>query len=249
MICPGDPFGGPYQVKLWTSSHGTGKHHLPKYLKYLYEDNPYFLLPEINAKPGRYLDDVFMSDFSKDFEILLEETTPRINVILMGDNDIRAFNYRGGYQIVKNTWQLLKMHGKTMNPLILMGLMPSPLTHHQSLPLAEYTDDRLREQILIQRVNVWEKPHLCSFVSTASFFSDSKGRLENKKYFHKDLVHLNRVGAFALAYYLLDYLDEFAEGCIHYEREKAIHGLSALTIPLGPRVPLAIKGTPKETSL
>lgn len=191
----------PLAVKIWTSSHGLGSHHFPQSLRKVFEENDKIKFPEINAKGGRMITDEFVETYLQELE-KNKNSKPQISVLLLGDNDIRTFARKGAFKVFKNTKRIIEAHKNTCHPLLLLGLMPSPKTHHKTISIAEYLDDTFQEAI----ANSYSDPanRIFGFVCTASFFSDKDGFLLNKKYFERDGVHLNEAGALSLAENILE---------------------------------------------
>ena len=188
---------GKFAVKIWTSSHGCSNHHFPESLDEVFEENKYILKPEINAKGGRTIDEHFVAEYLQDFAETKKSQIPTITVLLMGDNNIRQFAKKGAFKVFKYTKEIIEAHKGTIHPLLVLGMMPSPRTHAQTSPMSEHIDDILQEAI----ENLYTDPANCIFayVCTTSFFTDGNGYVLNKKYFSRDGIHLNKLGAATLA--------------------------------------------------
>ncbi len=154
-------------------------------------------MPTINAKPGRFIDDNFYDELKNDFDLLdrAVNNKPQINVLLMGDNNIRAHAFKGGFRIYNTTQRIIKL------PLLVLGVMPSPGTFSQTLPLSEFTDDVVQKYIDHLHLNL-QAPNVV-FAATMPFFSDSEGFLLHKTLFMKDGIHLTETGALQLALKIL----------------------------------------------
>ena len=192
-----------YKVKIWTSSHGMHHHFLPRALKAIFQPNTLIEFPMINARPGRLIDDNFYDEFKEDFDSLdrAVNNKPQINVLLMGDNNIRTHAFKGGFRIYNTTKMIIDLHKDTRHPLLVLGVMPSPGTFAQTLPLSEFTDD-----ILDKYVKAYHRKGQASniaFATTMRFFSDSEGFLLYKTLFKTDGIHLNETGALQLALKIL----------------------------------------------
>ena len=155
-------------------------------------------MPQINAKPGRLIDDNFYDELKKDFDSLDEKSQPQINVILMGDNNIRTQAFKGGFRLYRTTKQIINLHKETRHPLLVLGVMPSPGTFAQTLPLSEFSDNII-QQYLINLHHQGQAKNV-AFVAATPFFSDSEGYLLYKTLFKKDGIHLTQMGALQLAY-------------------------------------------------
>ena len=204
-----------YSVKLWTSSHGMPRHHLPQSFNEIYKANPFIEKPIINAKPGRFINENMIDEFKKDFETI-PFSRPQINVTCFGDNDIRSNAFKGGFFLYKFTKEMIDLHKDSKNPLLVLGVMPSPATFYQTHALSEYSDDLIQKYILKFHENN-TCPHL-SFATTAEFFSDEEGFLLNKIYFENDQIHLNKTGADQFARNILEISTILAQIC--QEKEK-----------------------------
>ncbi len=193
-----DPF--QYPVLIWTSSHGTDRHHLPSKIHKIYESNTKFskhmLPPVINAKPGRLMNDSFLNEYKTEF-FNFPPSQPRLHLVLMGDNDIRGLGMDGGYRVYDKSKKLIELHSGSNQALLLFGLMPSPATHNHSSGVADYCDFRIRQEV--EKENQSNNDSKIGLVRTSLFFDDRSGFLNHKLYFEKDMVHLNARGAQCLA--------------------------------------------------
>lgn len=187
----------PFAVKIYTSSHGTARHNFPQALEKVFQENDQILFPTIDAKGGRMITDKFVEDYLTEFNTIKDSKEPRITVLLLGDNNIRTFAKRGAFMTFKNTKQIIDIHKESIHPLLLLGVMPSPATHAQTIPLSEYLDDILQEEVEKLHSNL--EGTSIAFVCTSSFFTDSNGFLRNRKYFKSDQIHLNSFGSLSLA--------------------------------------------------
>ena len=198
------PPSKPFEVMLWTSSHGSDHHFLPNEISNFYSKHQkmqsFMAKPLINAKPGRLMNSQFIAEFTKDFESL-DPSTTRVSIILMGDNDLRSLGVNGGSRVLNNSKKLIELHKDTNHALLLMGLMPSPATHQQTDGHADYCDFRVRKEVA--KAHETGNPRFIGFVQTSTFFNDPEGFIRNKLYFCLDGVHLRQKGARCLARHLM----------------------------------------------
>lgn len=187
----------PFKVKIWTSSHGLESHHFPQSLETVFQESSKLKQIQIDAKGGRQINEEFVAEYLKDFRKVKELGEPQITVLLMGDNNIRKFAKKGAFKVFKFTKEIIKAHEGTCHPLLVLGLMPSPKTHHSTISIAEYLDDILQETIF--KLHKDSSGRFFAFVCTTSFFTNQDGFILNKKYFSRDGIHLNKDGALALA--------------------------------------------------
>lgn len=199
----------PCSVTIWTSSHGTDRHHFPLSLgsafnELLPEVEKYMFLPSISAKPGRFSNSDFMREFTNNFNDLPPQPT-HLNIILMGDNDIRSLGVDGGWRHYKNALKMIEMTKNSPHALLLMGIMPSPVSYLQTDVHADYCDFRVRKEVeALHKTKDLSGPQKIGFIRTAQFFDDENGFIENELYFKRDRIHLNKAGAKQLATHLLD---------------------------------------------
>ena len=200
----------PLTVRIWTSSHGTEYHHFPQSLKEEYQKKQeYFSLfsePEVFAKPGRLWDRWFMWEFENHFDPCA--TTPTLNVILLGGNDIRRDFKRGCCRIYYGSKALIGMHAQSPHLLLLMGSMPSPATHEQTEWISARTNEAVRGEI-VKEFNK-ETGRSFGYGSTVSFFTNEEGYFRANQYFDPDGIHLNPHGARRLAKGLLKCINQMA---------------------------------------
>ena len=196
------------KVKLWTSSHGMHKHYLPQSFKQIYKPNPLIALPEIDAKPGRLINEIFFDELKSDFDNLDENSPPQINVLLMGDNNLRTQAFRGGFRLYKTTKQIVDLHKETRHPLLVLGVLPSPGTYNQTLPLSEFSDNIIQQYIIDNHQKGQARNVV--FVAATPFFSDTEGFLLYKTLYSRDGVHLSRMGALQLALKILHHCGNLA---------------------------------------
>ena len=122
-------FVTPCVVKIWTSSHGTDRHHFPGALQTEFnssiEKSEYMKYPLIDAKPGRLMNDRFFGQIEDDFAMIPDDTS-RLNVILMGDNDIRTHGNGGGYRILNKSKKLIlnQVHSLVMQDSAMESAKP-----------------------------------------------------------------------------------------------------------------------------
>ena len=196
-------FVTPCVVKIWTSSHGTDRHHFPGALQSEFnsctEKSEYMKYPLVDAKPGRLMNDRFFGQIEDDFAMIPDDTS-RLNVILMGDNDIRTHGNGGGYRILNKSKKLINLHKDTKHALLLMGQMPSPVSHVQTSGISDYADFRVQREIeKLHQETTTDHQEKIGFVRTSLFFDDPFGFLDHERYFTRDRVHLNHEGAQCLA--------------------------------------------------
>jgi lysophospholipase L1-like esterase len=137
----------------------------------------------------------------------------------MGDNDIRQSAMRGSLRVVNNTKRIIQMHEGTSNPLVVMGLIPSPQTHNQTHRLFDYTDYVLKEEIKLQ--HQYPTGMRFGFARTALYFEDRNGGLMHEEFYEFDGIHLNERGARLLARGVLLSANRVARDCIKNQEEIA----------------------------
>lgn len=191
-----------FQTKIWTSSHGTRKHFLPQSFEKLYMPNEFFAFPQIDAVPGRFLNEIFFDNYKKEFESYIQSNgRERISIIALGDNDLRLHAFRGSFHILKYTTKIVELHLGTCHPLLVFGLMPSPQTHAQTALLSEYTDHRVQTEI--EKYQKKPEGKKLGFVDTTAIFSDEEGFLQHEYYYSRDGIHLSPEGAAQLAFSMI----------------------------------------------
>ena len=197
----------PYEVKIWTSSHGTDYHHFPSSLSKAFHENKHPLrdslisFPLVNAVPGRQTREKLVTEVQKDLNDVPADTR-RTNIILMGDNDIRCNDYIGACRIERNIGRLIELHRGSRHGLIVCGLLPSPATWKEN----DFLFHRVSSQLFAQVEIANSKPQgrQIAFLKTIHIFLDSDGLIDVHKYFMPDRVHLNSAGALRLAQHLVD---------------------------------------------
>jgi len=205
----------PFEVMIWTSSHGTPFHHFPVNLVKAYDEcthhNKHLItMPSVNAIPGRCMKPGFFLEVQADFE-KIDPKARRMNIILMGDNDVRCMALPGSYRVLKQGGRLVELHGDTHHALVLCGLLPSPATHNITSRLFDITSCKLKE--LCEESHTTPAGRFISYLKLSHIFNDQDGLIDFKKYFETDGVHLNPSGAFQLAQYLVNNAIDFAESC------------------------------------
>ena len=204
----------PYEVKIWTSSHGTDYHYFPSSLSKAFHENTHpqrdvlIQLPLINAKPGRQTKETFVREMKNEFDQISAETK-RINIVLMGDNDIRSNDYVGACRVERNIGRIVELHKGSRHGLVVCGLLPSPVTWTESDFLFHRVSNQLFRQV--ETANSAPSGRRIAFLRTLHVFMDENGLIEAGKYFENDKVHLNQIGAFRLAQHLVNSLVPIAE--------------------------------------
>jgi hypothetical protein len=205
----------PFEVLIWTSSHGTSFHHFPINLGRAYQDCQHqhknlILEPFVNAVPGRCMKPGFYREVETDFE-RIEEGTRRMNIILMGDNDVRCLAFPGSYRVIKQSERLVELHKNTPHALVLCGLLPSPATHNITSRLFDITSRNLKD--ICEQSHTSLEGQFISYLKVSHLFNDQDGLIDYQTYFEPDGVHLNPTGAYQLAQHLVNYAADFAESC------------------------------------
>ncbi len=214
----------PFDVLIWTSSHGTSFHHFPVNLGKAFNDCKHehknlIKAPFVNAVPGRCMKPGFFLEVKTDLE-RFDPKARRMNIILMGDNDVRCMAFPGSYRVVKQGGRLIKLHENTPHALIMCGLLPSPATHNITSKLFDITSRNLKD--LCEESHTTPAGQFISYLKLSHLFNDPDGLIDYQKYFEEDAVHLNPTGAYRLAQYLITYAIDFAESCqIPYGEEYA----------------------------
>ena len=162
----------------------------------------------VNAIPGRQTKDVFVREVTQDFENIPPDVK-RINIILMGDNDVRNNDYVGACRVEQNIGKLIELHKNSRHGLIVCGLLPSPATWRNTHSLFQRVSSRLFKQVNIANSNSLGKK--IAFLKTIQIFLDEKGFIDGLKFFERDLIHLNLTGAFHLACHLVNNTVSIAE--------------------------------------
>ena len=203
------------EVKIFTSSHGTEFHHFPQTLAQIFAENSFIQYPLIDAEPGRMFHATFFKKYKEDFEGIQNQDTPRISVIIIGDNNIRNEAFRGGFRILQMAGKLIELHKGTIHPLLFFGLMPSPITHCSTYQLAEYSDSRVEDLFKAAQKESQTNGKLFTFVRLSEFFED-EGSVMRDLFFEKDKIHLNQKGAQTLAQQILRFATQVAENYQKY---------------------------------
>ena len=197
----------PCEVMIWTSSHGTDYHHFPSNLEKSFNENTHtrktslIQLPLVNAIPGRQTTQTFVSDVKKNLETIPWETR-RINIIMMGCNDIRSNDFLGASRIESSVSQLIELHKNYSHGLIVCGLLPSPVSWRRQALLFHKVSNRLYKQTEMSNTGVTHRQ--IAYLRLNHIFLDSKGFIDEEKFFDRDRIHLNPTGAYQLAKHLID---------------------------------------------
>ena len=197
----------PCEIKIWTSSHGTDYHHFPSALSKAFSENSHPLknslisLPLINAVPGRETKRKFVSEVHHDFEQIPPEVK-RINVLLMGDNDVRKNDYVGACRVEQNIGQIIDFHKGSRHGLVICGLLPSPVSWKYTHFLFHRVSSRLYRQV--ETANLNANGRQIAYLRTMNIFFDDKGFIDEDRFFEPDRIHLNPRGAYQLAKHLID---------------------------------------------
>jgi hypothetical protein len=196
----------PFEVKIWTSSHGTDYHHFPSSLQKAFSNNTHPLrdslisLPLVNAIPGRETKSPFVYDFRHDFDNIPLDVR-RVNVLLIGDNDIRNNDYVGASRIENNFQKIMDFHKGSPHCLIICGLLPSPATLTHTIFLFHRVSNRLYGMVELQNKHQ-DNTHI-AFLKVMNIFLDERGFINEEQFFEPDRIHLNTKGAFHLADHLI----------------------------------------------
>jgi hypothetical protein len=196
----------PYEALIWTSSHGTAFHHFPKNIERSLKENTnenknIISKIEINAVPGRQTKNLFVAEMTQNFWSIPDETK-RINVILMGDNDIRSNDYLGASRVEQNIGRIIELHKGSRHGLIVCGLLPSPATWKENDFLFHRVSNRLYKQV--ESANSNPLGRRIAFLKTIHVFTGENGLLDAENLFERDLIHLQQEGAYKLAKHLVD---------------------------------------------
>jgi lysophospholipase L1-like esterase len=204
----------PFEVKIWTSSHGTDYHYFPSNLQKAFNENEnerknnLIQFPHVNAIPGRQTKDKFVSEFQHDFSNISQHER-RINIFMLGDNDIRCNDHVGACRIERNVGKLIDLHRNSQHILVVCGLLPSPVTWNYNETLFNRVSNRLQSQIEIANTN--SKERRFAFLKLMHIFQNDEGLIDDDKFFEKDKTHLNHLGACQLAKHLIDNIIVIAE--------------------------------------
>jgi len=188
-----------WSVKIWSSSHILTHHHFPTQLALRYGCNPYFQFPQLNGKAGRFFNQAFMKEFELDYRTVQITNQKRIDVIILGDNDIRLRGELGVERVTRYAKAIADLVGKTENRLIFMGVLPSPATKNRTNHLAEKIDYALMS--IVVNENLKKQQFLFNKVSLG--FITEQQQLCEAELFELDNVHLNIKGSEFLAHYVL----------------------------------------------
>ena len=205
----------PFEVLIWTSGHGTSLHHFPINLGKAYQEckhqNKHLIqAPFANAVPGRVMKPSFYDEVKTDFE-KIGPGIRRMNIIMMGDNDVRCLAYSGSFRVIKQGGRIVELHKGTPHALVLCGLLPSPATHNLTAITFDVTSRKLND--LCEQSHSSPTGRFISYLKLSHLFNDEDGLLDYNSYFESDGVHLNPHGAYRLAQYLVTYAIDFAESC------------------------------------
>jgi hypothetical protein len=205
----------PFEVKIWTSSHGLAHHYFPQQLEKAYKHEGLLRFPEIDAVSGRVIDEQFVDIYREDFEKIKDSPNPQISILLLGDNNIRQYALMGAFRVWKHTLEIIELHKGTCYPLLICGVMPSPQTDAQTRPVSEYLDDRLKTKINELRKQ-GRSAKIFGHFNSYSFFAEPEGYIIANKYFAPDGIHLNELGAYELASNMLLGAKILAEVLLEY---------------------------------
>ena len=197
-LLPGYP---RFPMLMFSSSHMTEHHHFREALQDVwttrFSDNPCVHYPEVDARPGRRLDNQFVAEFANKIETLTEPTVLLVN---LGDNNLTSRGYRGlrhnCAQILTTAVDILELHSKSEHLLMFLGLMPR--WSHTRLQV----DQHVRvEKDLFDAISGYINegpagPRLACEPSTRWFMVGDHLVRDN---FENDGVHLTRQGAQNLA--------------------------------------------------
>lgn len=175
----------PVKVTIWSSSHGTERHHLPRAFDELEFYPANFKAPLFRARGGLKIDPQVVDNIITD--IKENQGTRQVVVVILGDNNIR--NHQKPYQ-VSNLIKRIVTFGNTF-PLcciLVVGMIPCPRTNRWTEPLFRETD-RLLQTLIEPKDNCW-------FIKITKFFK-KHGRLQESLF--SDRLHLSPTGAKKLA--------------------------------------------------
>jgi hypothetical protein len=201
------PPSEPCEVKIWTSSHGTDRHYFPSNLEKAFSENLHLYrdlliqTPLIDAQPGRQTRASFVTQVKNDLQNIPSWLT-RINIILMGDNDLRSNDYVGAVRVENNIGQIIDFHKDSRHGLIVCGLLPSPATWLENDFLFHRVSNRLFK--LVEQANSTPSGRKIAYLRTFHIFTNEGGLLDVNRYFEYDRVHLRNEGAYRLAKHLVD---------------------------------------------
>lgn len=197
----------PCEVMIWTSSHGTDYHHFPSNLEKAFNENTHprktslIQLPLINAIPGRQTKHPFVAEIRENLENISWDDR-RVNIIMMGCNDIRSNDFLGASRIETSVRQLIELHKNYSHGLIICGLLPSPVSWKKQALLFHKVSSRLYNQTEI--ANNGAAGRQIAYLRLNHIFLDQRGLIDEEKFFDRDRIHLNPCGAYQLAKHLID---------------------------------------------
>ena len=194
-------FGPRLPVLMFSSSHMTERHYFETALKERWDEdfstNPYFEFPQINAVPGRKLDEKFVDEFATITENLEKRT---ILLLMLGDNNLgckKVFDLeKGSRKILSMVDEILNIHSKTEHLLSVQGLLPRWSHTPLQAKWHQKTDNRLFR--LTKSYFTAPSGDRLGFVYSTGWFME--GSYLIRDYFERDGVHLRADGAGILAF-------------------------------------------------
>ena len=197
-----DEFDNPRMpLLLYSSSHMTRRRNFHSALNTTWEEkyysNPYFRFPEINAIPGRRLDERFVSEFANKTEELDQQTAI---LICLGDNNLSAFDTsklrKGSKEVLRCAQMMLDVHSSSDHLLLFLGLLPRWSHTPKQFTWHQKTDQNLRELVCEN----FEAPagDRLGFESTSGWFMENNFLIRD--WYERDGTHFNFGGTYRLAY-------------------------------------------------
>ena len=177
----------PINLKVWSSSHGCERHHLPSKLRKRLRNQSRFTLPLFNAQGGRRITPRIVGDICSDMSRGYGK--PQCHVLILGSNNLRRGEEPSE---VCNLFNQILQHGSNIPKchVVVCGILPSPEETTQSKVVFEDTSSLLKSLVKGYRKK-------SSFFNTAKLFQ-KHGRVR-KRFFKRRNgqvdIHLRRRGA------------------------------------------------------
>ena len=206
MANPGNP---PIFIKLWGSSHGTPRHHLPQVLNEFMDGYVRFHRPVYDAVGGRKLNHDVVTTIERDMSSRFEK---QVHILFLGGNNLRK---KGDPEHLILYFRAILEHAYAIPGcfVVLVSLLPSPKTDHISKKRFEMASSMLKKLS-------FEFEETCSFLNISRVFLKEvtfEGRKKhsiNRLYYKPDGIHMNCIGAGRVAQMICDHVNSIPNKCL-----------------------------------
>ena len=186
-------------LKVWSSSHGCKRHHLPAKLRKRMRRQSRFALPTFDAEGGRRITQRIVGDICANMS--RGEGEPQCHVCILGSNNLRKGEQP---RSIGNLFHQILQHGSNIPKchVVVCGILPSPDTD-------KTTKSTFGDTSSLLKALVKEYSEKSSFFDTAKLFQ-KHGKVR-KRFFKRRRdgqidVHLSRRGARLLSKQLTRHL-------------------------------------------